>query len=178
MNWYTAGPTWGSLAVGLYLIIRAVIDWWPRRSKGGIDWPQAAKDAAPFLLSYAYGMLVILGAGGVIGLVANTVVLGVGWVGDGAFVYGVGGSVEGVGIVNGERMALTNGGLLIVLLATAVFIGVRLRVGKKSFTGTAMGRGVLSGILTGTVASFSTFMAIPLASAANAAGAWANGVGA
>ena len=174
MNWLTVGPTWGSFAGGMYLIIRAVIDWWPPMGKKGVDWWPAVRSALPFLLSYAYGVLVIVGAGGIVGLIANAVVWGVGWVGDGAFVYGVGGSREGVGIVEGQRMALTNAGLLALLLFTGAFIGIRVRVGKKSRTGTAMFRGVLGGILTGTVAGVSSALAIPLASVANASFGWIN----
>lgn len=177
MNWYTAVPTWGSFAVGMYFVIRAVIDWWPGMGKKGIDVKDAVLSFLPFLLSYCYGVLVILGAGGLLGLIANTTVLAVGWVGDGVFVYGVGGQKEGVGIVSGERMALTQGGLFFLLLATGVFIGVRAKVGKKSSTGTAMGRGLLGGWMTGTVATISTFLAVPLASAANAAGQFMNGAG-
>jgi len=172
MNWLTVGPTWGSFAGGVYFIVRAVIDWWPPMGKKGIDvWP-AVRSALPFLLSYAYGMLVILGAGGILGLIANAVVWGVGWVGDGAFVYGVGGSREGVGVVGGQRMALTNAGLLAVLIFTGVFVGVRAKMGKGHQISTAMGRGALAGVLTGTVAGFSSALAVPLASAANASLGW------
>ena len=176
MSWWTATPTMGSLTVGLVIAVLAVIEWWPGLpGKGGsFDVRGAITSALPFLLSYAYGMLVILGVGGLIGAAANFTLWGVGWVGDGALVWGVGGtraSVSG-GV---QHMALSNGGLMIVLLCSAVVVGVRRKSGAT--TRKAVGRGVLSGILTGTVASVSATLAVPLASAVNAAGTWLPGSG-
>lgn len=177
MSWWTATPTAGSFAAGLYFVIRAVLDWWPGLpGKKGFDAKGAVLTAAPFVLAYAYGVLVILGVGGIVGWLANASVWGVGWVGDGALIYGVGGTRQDIGI-GGRQMALSNGGLMFILLATGFLVGVLKRSKTSEYTKRMVKWGALAGVLTGTVASVANALAIPLASTANAAGAWMNGVG-
>lgn len=178
MNWWTAAPTMGSFVVGAYIAILAILDWWPGLpgGKGKFDAKGAVLSALPLLAAYAYGVLVILGVGGLIGWAANFTLWGVGWVGDGALIWGVGGSRQNIAH-GGQRMALTNGGLMVVLLCTAVVIGVRKRKKTTADTRKAVGRGVLAGILTGTVAGVSAALAVPLASAVNAIGGFLPGAG-
>ena len=174
VNWWTVAPTTGSFAIGLGILVHSVIVWWPgRKHLAGDPWG-AVVSALPFVLAYCYGMLLILGVGGLLGWIANAALWGVGWVGDGALVYGVGG--ERSPLVSGGRViALTNGGLMMVLVSTFVTVACRKVAGKHAAQ--QIGRGVLSGILTGTVPAVSAFAAVPLASFMNASGAWMNGVG-
>ena len=82
MNWWTATPTAGSFAIGAYIGIRALMDWWPGLpGKGGADVKGAILTLLPLLAAYAYGVLVILGVGGLLGWAANFTLWGVGWVG-------------------------------------------------------------------------------------------------
>lgn len=174
MNWFQATATLGSMAIGLGLIAYSLIVWWPGlKGLRGAPW-DAVRSLLPFLLAYCYGALLILGVGGVIGWIADATLWGIGYVGDFVLIYGVGGQRQGVSVA-GQTMALTNGGLMTVLVLTFVVIALRKKCAAE--TTKAIGRGVLAGILTGTVASVGAVLAIPLASAVNAAGAWMNGVG-
>ena len=170
--WFTAVPTYGSMAIGWGIVARQLIDWWPGE-KGVREWRNWLS-LVPFLLAYCFGILVILGVGGIVGLAANSVLWGVGWVGDGALIWGVGGSRSAVG-QGGQRMALTNGGLTAVLFLLFVFLGLQA---KSERLRVPLTRGALAGILTGTVAGVSAFMAVPVASAVNRIADFLPGVGA
>lgn len=177
MNWWTAAPTMGSCALGIALLLGILAEWWPGLSafQGSKKGKSGVKDAilslVPLVLAYCYGMLVILGVGGLIGWAANATLWGIGWVGDGALIWGVGGTRANIGL-GGQRMVLTNGGLMVMLVATFVILAIRRRKKTTEWTVRCINRGVLCGILTGTVASISAAMAVPLASAVNAAGQW------
>jgi hypothetical protein len=162
--WFTTVPTYGSMMIGFGLIARHLIDWWPGE-KGVKEWRNWVS-LVPFLLAYSFGILLILGVGGLIGTVANFTLWGVGWVGDGALIWGVGGERQAIGH-GGQRMALTNGGLSAVLFLSFVFAGLQA---KSERLRVPLTRGCLSGVLTGTVAGISAFMAVPVASAVNRIG--------
>lgn len=185
MNWWTAAPTMGSCAIGIGLLLGILAEWWPgleafQGSKGKGRGKSGIKDAVlsilPLVFAYCYGMLVILGVGGLIGWAANATLWGIGWVGDGALIWGVGGTRANAGL-NGQRMTLTNGGLMFMLVATFVVLAVRRRPKTSDWTRKCISRGILCGILTGTVAGISSAAAVPLASVANAAGQWFPGSG-
>lgn len=162
--WFTAVPTYGSMMLGFGLIARHLIDWWPGE-KGVREWRNWLS-LVPFVLAYCFGILLILGVGGAVGIIANATLWGVGWVGDGALIYGVGGDRMPVG-VGGQRMALTPGGLSAVLFLSFVFAGLQA---KRESLRVPLTRGCLAGVLTGTVAGISATMAVPVASAVNAIG--------
>lgn len=159
--WFTAVPTYGSLVIGFGIMTHYLIGWWPT-VKGLRDWREWVA-LLPFASAYGFGVLLILGVGGLVGLVANVGLWGVGWVGDGALIFGMGGSRQVVG-QGPQRMALGNGGLAVVLFLTFVFAGLAAKSEKLRMP---IQRGVASGILTGTVASVSSLLAVPLASAVN-----------
>lgn len=162
--WFTAVPTYGSMMIGFGIIARQLIDWWPGE-KGIKEWRNWLS-LVPFLLAYCFGILLILGVGGLVGTLANFTLWGVGWVGDGALIYGVGGQRTAVG-AGGQRMALTNGGLASVLFLCFVFAGFQA---KRESLRVPLTRGCLAGVLTGTVAGISATMAVPVASAVNRIG--------
>lgn len=170
--WFTAVPTYGSMVIGFGIIARQLIDWWPGE-KGIKEWREWLS-LLPFTLAYCYGILLILGVGGIVGWLANFTLWGVGWVGDGALIWGVGGSRTAVG-ASGQRMALTDGGLASVLFLTFIFVGLQKKSEKLRVPLT---RGALAGVLTGTVAGISATMAVPIASAVNRIGDFLPGVGA
>lgn len=165
------GATMGSFTIGLGIVGHHLFTWWPGRKSLQSDPTGSLISFLPFAFGYAYGMLLILGVGGLVGWIADAVVWGVGWVGDGALVFGVGGSRQSLS-VEGQSLALTNGGLMIVLVI--MFIAAALRK-RTAHLKQDIGRGTLGGILTGTVPSVSAAFAIPLASAVNVAGAWLPG---
>lgn len=167
------GATMGSFTIGLGVVVHHFVSWWPGRKRLQKDPMGAFTSFLPFAFGFAYGMLIILGVGGLVGWLADAVVWGVGWVGDGALVWGVGGQRESLS-VGGKTLALTNGGLMIVLLL--MFLAVALRK-KAAALKQDIGRGTLGGVLTGTVPSVSAAFAIPLASFVNAAGSWLPGSG-
>lgn len=169
--WFTTVPTYGSMMLGFGIIAHYLIGWWPGE-KGIREWREWLS-LLPFVLAYCFGILLVLGVGGLVGWIANATLWGVGWVGDGALIYGVGGERAVVG-AGGQRMALTNGGLAAVLFLTFVFAGLQAKSEKLRVPLT---RGVLAGILTGTVAGISAFMAVPVASAVNAIGDFLPGLG-
>lgn len=169
--WFTTVPTYGSMMIGFGLIARHLIDWWPGE-KGVKEWRNWLS-LLPFLLAYGFGILLILGVGGLVGTAANFTLWGVGWVGDGALIWGVGGQRQAIGH-GGQRMALTNGGLAAVLFLSFVFAGLQA---KSERLRVPLTRGCLSGVLTGTVAGVSAFMAVPVASVVNRIGDFLPAVG-
>jgi hypothetical protein len=156
--------TYGSLAVGIGLLVLHFVAWWPKGK--GFD-PRCLLELVPFVLGYAYGALLVMGVGGLMGWMAGAVIWSVGWVGDAALVYGVGG--ERTNLAQGQVMALTNGGLWMVLVMTFLVVALRRRAAHLKED---IGRGVLTGILTGSTPVIAGVLAVPLASAVNLAGAW------
>jgi hypothetical protein len=159
-----AGVTLGSFVVGTFLVVLNLGTWYPGwRALRKTPAKHAAK-LAPFLCGYAYGALLMM-VGGLLGWIADVALWGGSWLGDGALIWGVGGSRENVGST--ALIALTNGGLAMVLLLTAVVV-VFLR--KREDDRKAIWHGVWAGILTGTVRGWLGVLAVPLASAMNWAG--------
>lgn len=159
--WFTAAPTYGSMAIGFGLMGNYLIGWWPGE-KQLRKW-RVWLSLLPFLLAYCFGVLLILGVGGLVGWVVNATLWGIGWVGDGALIYGMGGSRQTVG-EGGQRMALNNGSLMAVLFLCFIFTALRVKSERLRMPIT---RGALCGVLTGTVAAVSSTLAIPIASALN-----------
>lgn len=167
MSW-SATATLGSVILGLGLLILNVGGAWPGYKRFRKQPVQFFRDLLPFVFGYLYGTALILCAGGVLGWLANFSLWGVGWIGDGALIWGVGGRRENVTRAD-QVSALTNGGLAMVLiLAFVVTVILRKRADDKR----AISQGILSGILLGTVRGVAGVLAIPVASSLNLAGAW------
>ncbi|HEX6518317.1 MAG TPA: hypothetical protein VF049_22340 [Nocardioidaceae bacterium] len=157
--------TLGGVTIGLALLIRHLIHWWP-----GLKALQTAPvdhlgRLLPFLAAWAYGVLAILTVGGLIGWIADTTLWISNWLGDAALVWGVGGqagqTTRGTGY-----LPLTQTGAGIVLLLTVALVAAI----KKSSRGADLKSGAWCGICLGTSAGVAGFAAVPLAQAANWAG--------
>lgn len=77
--------------VGLCILVHHMTTWWPGTKPLRKDRAKHAAALLPFLAAWAYGVLTILGVGGLIGWVADTTLWISNWLGDIALVWGVGG---------------------------------------------------------------------------------------
>lgn len=154
--------TIGGVTVGLCILAHYIVTWWPgSKSLRGNPLHYAA-DLAPFLVAWAYGVLTILGVGGLIGWIADTT-LGISdWLGNAALVWGMGGQA-GQALARTTYLPLTQTGGAIVLILTVVLVAVA----KKSRYGSDIKRGAWCGICLGTSADIAGFAAAPLAVAVN-----------
>ncbi len=163
------GATLGSFVIGLCLVVLNIGTWWPGRKalrKKPLD---HVLRLLPFLAGYSYGILLML-CGGLLGWFSDVALWGGSWAGDGALIYGVGGRRESV--QSTTMLALTNGGLAMALVATAMAVVVWRR---SEDTRKALWQGALAGLFTGTVRGWLGLWAIPLASGMNFAGSWLPG---
>jgi hypothetical protein len=158
--------TIGGVTVGLCILAHYIVTWWPgSKSLRGNPLHYAA-DLAPFLIAWAYGVLTILGVGGLIGWIADTTLWISNWLGDVALVWGVGGQA-GQTVARTTYLPLTQTGGAIVLILTVVLVAAV----KKSRYGSDIKRGAWCGICLGTSAGIAGFAAAPLAVAVNWLGA-------
>jgi hypothetical protein len=163
------GATLGSFVLGFSLVVLNLGTWYPGwKSLSGKPLKHLAR-IAPFLFGYCYGILLML-CGGLLGWFGDVALWGGSWLGDGALIYGVGGHRQSV--QSTTLTALTNGGLAMVLVATAVVVVVMRR---REDARKGVRHGILAGVLTGTVRGWLGLMAVPVASAMNASGLWLPG---
>ncbi|MFD4257735.1 hypothetical protein ACFWR9_08885 [Streptomyces sp. NPDC058534] len=154
--------TYGGVTVGLLLLAWHLADWWPGSKALRSSPAQHAADLLPFLLAWSYGVLAILGVGGLIGWMAETTLWISNWLGDVALVWGIGGEA-------GQRasatiyLPLTQAGGGIVLILTAVMIVLA----RKTRYGVDLKRGAWCGVCLGTSAGIAGFAAAPIAIAVN-----------
>jgi hypothetical protein len=154
--------TLGGVAAGVAILILALIRWWFREK-------HKVSALLPFLLSLAYGMLIILSAGSALSL------LGVGgwavlWAGN---LAGYAGLVWGVGghsptVTRQHAVALTDGGHVVVVLLTVVLIG--LWVWAKKVPNGKIAFGITAGVCLGLSGTLAGIAAVPLGSGANLIG--------
>ncbi|MEV6790889.1 hypothetical protein AB0M87_02585 [Streptomyces sp. NPDC051320] len=154
--------TYGGVTVGLCLLVHQLITWYPGRKALMKDPTRHAATIAPFVASWAYGVLTTLGVGGLVGL-ASSATLGLSnWLGDAALVWGVGGHV-GQMAARATFEPLSGPGVAVVLILTIALLAAV----KKSRYGSELKRGAWCGICLGTSAGVAGFAAVPLAVAAN-----------
>lgn len=164
--------TIGGVTVGLAILIRHVVQWYP---EGG--WKALQKkpvpylaDWLPFLFGWAYGALGILTTMGLIGWAFDTALWASNWLGDAALWVGVG---EAPGqTAAGAPIQLSGTGNCIVLLLT---VGVLAAV-KKTKMGPPIKRGAWCGLCLGTSAGVAGAVAGPLAMGVNWLGSAVYGV--
>lgn len=154
--------TLGGVTVGLCILIRHLVDWWPGLKRLRADPARQAGALLPFLLAWSYGVLTILGIGGIIGAAARTTLWISNWLGDVALVWGVGGQ-SGQSAPRSAYLPLTATGAAVLLVMTVALVAAA----KKSRYGSDIKRGAWCGICLGTSAGVAGFAAVPLATAAN-----------
>lgn len=150
----------GGVAVGASLLIAAGIRWW------FVEKHKPLK-LVPYLLSVAFGMLLVLSGGGILGWLAGATLWGANGLGDMSLVYGVGGTT--MDVTRARQLILTPGGhVIVLLLCVALFATWKWARGKIPTYKVVWG--VVTGIclaLSGTLAGAA---AVPLGSMANLAG--------
>lgn len=163
------GFTLGTVLVGTVPLVYVVSDWYPGRKRLQSSPLDCAADLAPFLLSWCVGALMVMCAGGLVGLLTDWVLWGAGWLGDAALIWGVGG--RSTAAPTGVATPLTQGGLFVTVLVLTVWFA-RARKGRSR----DKKMGLLSGICIGMSAGAVRLLAVPLASAVNLAGGWYTGL--
>ncbi|MEU7381534.1 hypothetical protein AB0A91_16330 [Streptomyces sp. NPDC042207] len=154
--------TYGGVTVGLLILAYHLTTWYPGWKALRAAPVHHAATLLPFLLAWVYGVLTILGIGGLIGWAARTARWIANWLGDVALVWGVGGHTgQHAGPVT--YLPLTQAGGAVVLILTVVMAALV----KKSRHGTHIKWGALCGICLGTSAGIAGFAAAPLALAVN-----------
>jgi hypothetical protein len=154
--------TIGGVTIGLCLLLHYLVTWWPGRKTLTSDPLRHVGSLAPFLLAWVYGVLAILGVGGLVGWAARTTLWISNWLGDVALVWGVGGST-GQRASSTGYLPLTQTGGALVLILTVVLVAMV----KKSRHGSDIKRGAWCGVCLGTSAGVAGFAAAPLAIAVN-----------
>lgn len=151
--------TLGGVAVGSCILAAYIVYWWFREQ-------HKAGATVPFVLAAAYGMLLTLSGGGLLGYAARTTLWGSNFVGDNALRYGVGGTT--MDVTRARELVLDQGGHVVVLLVTVVLIA--LWKWAKKLRSWKLAVGLVCGIclaLSGTVAGAA---AVPLGSGVNSLG--------
>lgn len=167
--------TFGGVTIGLLILGRFLVDWWPGRKaiqKAPLD---AASALLPFLVAWCYGALAILTVGGIIGWAADTTLWITNWLGDAALVWGVGGEA-GITGVRPPFLPLTQQGGGIVLILTGVLLAAIKRKKTPDYVKRELKLGTWCGIGLATSAGVAGFAAVPLAQGVNAIGEQLYGV--
>lgn len=164
--------TIGGVTIGLAILVGALITWWPGLHALRKDPLKHLAAIAPFLAAWSYGVLSLLGVGGLVGWAANTSLWISNWLGDVALVWGVGGEPGRTAGTTSYLPLTQTGGAIVLLMTVAMIVGVK----KSKRHGGALKAGVWCGICLGTSAGVAGFAAAPLAIAANWAGAEVYGV--
>lgn len=111
----TDSVTLGGVLVGVVIISVHAVKWW--RTDKGHEWQALVLPFAPLM---AYGMLLILSAGGILGGSAGVTLWGGNRVGKVALEEGVGGSDTDA--TRASNIVLEDGGHAVVIVMTAVWI--------------------------------------------------------
>ena len=159
----------GGVTVGLSLFAWDFSRWFASHKKKRLT-PKALRHLAPFLLCLAYGALLILSAGGIIGAIADWSLWGTNQVGEVVLVYGVGGTSPDV--TRSTHLALTPGGHAVVIITTVVVLAVSgIRGMRWDFA-----RGILAGVSLGLASSVAGAAGYVLAPVVSLLGDWIAGL--
>lgn len=155
------GVTIGGVTIGLYLLLRHAIEWYPgldQLKNRPLDY---AGDWLPFLFAWAYGALGILVSMGLIGWAFDTALWASNWVGDAALWLGAGETPgRAAGTAYQPLGTLGNAAMVLVTLLMPTLI-------KHTKSGDAIKRGMWCGLCLGTSSTVGGLTAVPLAQGAN-----------
>lgn len=135
----------GGVTVGLSLFAWDFTRWWTSHKKRLSLKALAA--LLPHVLCLAYGALLILCAGGIVGGIADWSLWGTNQVGDIVLVYGLGASTPMV--TRSSHLALTPGGHAAIIIITVVIVAV---CSKRGFRWDFV-RQILAGVTLGLASS-------------------------
>ena len=158
----------GGVTVGLSLVAWDFTRWWTSHKKKLAL--RALRELAPQILCLAYGALLILSAGGIIGATADWSLWGTNQAGDVLLVYGLGGSTPND--TRASHIALTPGGHAAVIVITVVIVAVCSRRGFRwDFV-----RQILAGISLGLASSIAGVVGLVVAPTVSWAGDYVTGL--
>ncbi|MCI3240274.1 hypothetical protein [Streptomyces spinosisporus] len=158
----------GGVTVGLSLFAWDFTRWWNSHKKRLAL--RALSDLLPQLLCMAYGALLILSAGGIIGAIADWSLWGTNTAGDIVLVYGLGASTPNV--TRASHLALTPGGHAAIIIITVVVLAVCSRKGVRwDFV-----RQILAGIALGLASSIAGAVGLIVAPSVSWAGDYVMGL--
>ncbi|MGW6598486.1 hypothetical protein [Streptomyces sp. NPDC055036] len=148
----------GGVTVGLSLLGWEIARWWPGRKKA----IKQLVRLVPFTLAALYGILLILSAGGLLGLGADWSLWGGSEFGDAVLEYGIGSDAPTV--TRTSNLVLSPGGHAFVIVATVVLVAVWTKRGGFRWD---LARAVLCGIhlgLSAGVAGIAGYVLSPVVS--------------
>lgn len=153
----------GGVIVGLSLFAWDFSRWFAAHPKKRLSL-KALRKIGPFLVCMAYGALLVLSAGGLIGAAADWSLWGTNQVGEVVLVYGVGGTAPDV--TRSSHLALTPGGHGFIIIATVVILAVSgIRGVRWDFV-----RGVVAGVSLGLASGIAGAVGFLVAPAASGVG--------
>jgi hypothetical protein len=155
------GVTLGGVLVGLCILARHSIKWYPGLEKLKSNPVPYLGDWLPFLFGWAYGALGALTAMGLIGWAFDTALWASNWLGDAALWVGVG---EAPGqTASGAPLQLSSYGNCTMVLLTIVVI----TIAKCRPSGSEIKHGTWCGLCLGTSTNIAGAAAGPLAMGVN-----------
>lgn len=158
----------GGVTVGLSLFAWDFTRWWAGHKKRLAL--KSLHALAPQILCLAYGALLVLSAGGIIGAAADWSLWGTNQVGDVVLVYGLGGTTPTV--TRSSHLALTPGGHAAVIIITVIVVAVCSRKGFRwDFV-----RQILAGISLGLASSIAGIVGMAVAPTVSWAGDYVAGL--
>jgi hypothetical protein len=158
----------GGVTAGLSLFAWDFTHWWTRHKKRFSI--KALSALLPQLLCMAYGALLILSAGGIVGGIADWSLWGTNQAGDVVLVYGLGATTPNV--TRASHLALTPGGHAAIIVITVVVIAVCSRRGFRwDFV-----RQILAGISLGLASSIAGIVGLVVAPSVSWAGDYVVGL--
>lgn len=164
--------TLGALLIGVVALVMELAWWYPGHKAIRKDPVGQATSLIPFAWTWCVGALTVLTVGGLVGWIMNWYVWGAGWLGDAAYVWGVGGERQAA--PQAQSQPLTSGGLFVTVVVLVV-VAIRIKRNPDKVS-SSQKRGFISGSLMALSAGVAATVAVPLATSANLAGAWMTGV--
>lgn len=155
--------TLGGVTVGLGILARTLIEWWPGvKALRGSHAMHALAPLLPFVWGFLYGVLLPLTLGGIVYWTGWGLVWLMNWLGDVALWAGVGSewSTPAVRASAVKLTATANAGMLLLTLVNLALV----KKGHKT-----VGTGALCGLCLGLTSGVAGKMAVPLAGAMDSA---------